>query len=166
MYGVGAKGPGRADHDAGTQSFADQLTGLAAAASHAAATEAHPHAQQLNQLNHLAQQHQLAQLSMSYQQAARMPSNMPVPPGSLMGAPGAQPEVKPELPPSSRTKKRRQSQARLVQNAEAQKRYRSAHLTLTERHTEGHGGTQGGGEKGVENVIAQISLATFSMLTL
>ena len=130
MYAGGAAGrSGAAEHRSASQVVAAELTGLAAAASHAAATEAHS----LNHLNtmaqhHLAQQHQA---NMGYQHAAMqldsrtkdlIHAHMPMPP-SLMGATAANPEVKGEL---SQAKKRRQSQARLTQNAEAQKRYRYA----------------------------------------
>lgn len=148
MYPVGGGGnQHHAEHDAGAPGVADELTGLAAAASHAAATEVHTrtqhqqlthqHQQQLTHQHQLAQQHQLIrqhQLTMSLaQQAAQLDSrtkelihaNLPVA-GSLMGVPGVpggKPEVEPDQPPS-KMRKRRQSQARLTQNAEAQKRYR------------------------------------------
>ena len=146
---------GVAERELAAQAVSDELTGLAAAASHAAATEAHTRSHQQHQLNHLAQQHHLAQqnqlglgyLGPAHQAAmqldsrtkdlihAHMPGNMPMP-SSMMGggpvmegapgaAPGAKLEGKGDLPPS-RTRKRRQSQARLTQNAEAQKRYRYA----------------------------------------
>eukprot|EP01043_Picozoa_sp_COSAG02_P019861 COSAG02_NODE_968_length_15583_cov_13.420369_3_plen_152_part_00 len=130
MYAGGMGGrSGVAERRSASQVAAAELTGLAAAASHAAATEAHS----LDQLNtmaqhHLAQQHQT---HMGYQHAAMqldrrtkdlIHAHMPMPP-SLMGATAANPEVKDELP---QAKKRRQSQARLTQNAEAQKRYRYA----------------------------------------
>ena len=150
MYAGGGRA-GTAEHGLAVQTVNDELTGLAAAASHAAATEAHTHSQYHHQLNHLAQQHQLAQqhrLSLGYQQAAmqlesraedlihaHIAGKMPVP-SSMMGgapvtegAPGSNTDGKGDLPPS-KTRKRRQSQARLTQNAEAQKRYRYAHSHL------------------------------------
>ena len=153
MY-AGRRCAGLAENGLAGQPVAgDELTGLAAVASHAAATDAHTRSNCQHQLHHLHHEQHLAQhhqLNTGYRQAAmqldsrmkdlihaNMPGNMSIPP-SMMGGrvpvmeegSVAKLEGKCDLP-QSRTRKRRQSQARLVQNAEAQKRYRyvQSHVT-------------------------------------
>ena len=156
MY-AGRRCAGLAENGLAGQPVAgDELTGLAAVASHAAATDAHTRSNCQHQLHHLQHEQHLAQhhqLNTGYRQAAmqldsrmkdlihaNMPGNMSIPP-SMMGGrvpvmeegSVAKLEGKCDLP-QSMTRKRRQSQARLVQNAEAQKRYRYVQSHVTPAH--------------------------------
>ena len=106
-------------------SAADELTGLAAAATHAAASEARnsTHQQQLLQLQMQHAAHQLQDPRAKEYIDAHMPAAL-MHAGGVRGSVGglSQGDSGQETVPG--TRKRRQSQARLTQNAEAQKRYR------------------------------------------
>ena len=119
------RGSGSGALDAG--SAADELTGLAAAAGAAAASEAHSHTHQQHQLLQLQMQSAAQQLDPRAKEFmnAHMPtlSHGSVGDGARGGL-GLPQGAAGQQEPMPATRKRRQSQARLTQNAEAQKRYR------------------------------------------
>jgi hypothetical protein len=123
MYAAGAEGHVLQDEAAATQAVADELTGLAAAAS-MAATQNHAHA--LQQPGDLAVSYPDTAAQLDSRTKELIHAHMP---GGAAAAMMRMPLPKQEGGVSQQpapTRKRRQSQARLTQNAEAQKRYRYA----------------------------------------